>query len=187
MTRPKTKPRAKPRSITLKINVERERPDAYWELSDGDHAGRDVLCDRATSQHFPSTVGSLKGAFTLTTKARPGAVRVKWNDSTARSGSPGWEVNGQTHDHADPFVVGSALDGLKNRLFYATFEPVKVKARKTVTVTARFTSVPGALNFHQPAGAINVGGYDLRDLLGMNQVPPGASDGAYMALVEVVK
>lgn len=174
MTRKKAS-RPKPAQAALKINVERERDDAFWELADGGNAGRDVLCHAATLRYFPKTNGSLKGTFVLTTKRRAGSVKIQWHHGLKQ----GWEVNGFRHNHADPLVIGPVLDGLRDRLFYATFVPAKKpKPKPSQVVTAKFTLGAGQ-------GAVLVG-YDVRAALGF---PNGGvfPDGSCYAKVEVVK
>lgn len=148
-TRPKRAKRAK--AITTEIVV--KRGDGSYDFF---HDNRRVLCAQGVRDYFPGVPHTaLKIKFTLTTRKRPGAVRVKF------VGGPGeaWILGDTRKDEpaaAAERTMRAVLGPLADRVFYATAEALEREAPPAAMIV-RLT----------PGGADDTYlSYEMREALG---------------------
>lgn len=146
----KTRPK-RAKAITTEIIV--KRGDGSYDFF---HHNRHVLCAQGVRDYFPGVPHTaLKIKFTLTTRKRPGAVRVKFVGGP----SEGWILGDTRKDEpaaAAERTMRAVLGPLADRVFYATAEALECEAPPAAMIV-RLTP-GGADDTYLP--------YDMREALG---------------------
>lgn len=145
----KTRPK-RAKAINTEIVVERDNNT----VRDFSYDNRRVLCAQGVRDYFPGVPhNALKIKFTLTTRKRPGAVRVKFAGRISRGWGPRSDVQA-SRDGGETWILGdgraeeaaaaeerimrAVLGPLADRVFYATAEAVECEA-PPATLIVRLT------------------------------------------------
>lgn len=132
----KTRPK-RAKAINTEIVVERDNNT----VRDFSYDNRRVLCAQGVRDYFPGVPhNALKIKFTLTTRKRPGAVRVKFAGRISRGGETWILGDGRAEEAAaaEERIMRAVLGPLADRVFYATAEAVECEA-PPATLIVRLT------------------------------------------------
>ena len=150
----KTRPK-RAKAINTEIVVERDST-----VLDFSYDNRRVLCAQGVRDYFPGVPhNALKIKFTLTTRKRPGAVRVKFATGSDGDSGETWILgDGRAEEAAaaEERIMRAVLGPLADRVFYATAEAVECEAPPATLIVRLTPGGEGDAYLH----------HDLRGVLG---------------------